>query len=134
MVIAAAPGDFYDEVEKQEFKFGERQRTMPQAEKVVVLDKIALSECYHKGKCEMPEFVAAAKAAGLSGRITVQLGAGLGGEHGMNVIRDKTGGYRCCRANVGNSIKRLGKQRFAEWLAEEGLTQEQFGEWFKKLP
>lgn len=116
------------------FKKAETTKPMTQAEKVRKLAGLILIFLYRDGVCALDALLAAAREAGLSGRIGLQLGAGVGGEGGMRLFRKKDKGVLCCADNVVNLVTCLGEAAFEAWLQENEITPEAFDEWLNRQP
>ncbi|MHB8864399.1 MAG: hypothetical protein ACYC6N_18505 [Pirellulaceae bacterium] len=106
---------------------------MTQEEKIFALILFILLRLFRNGCCSEADVEADAVAAGMKGRTELQLSCGLGGKGGLLLLRDKKN-VLLCRDNILNCITRLGAARFDAWLAKEGISEEEFGAWFQKLP
>lgn len=66
--------------------------------------------------------------------MNVNVGAGVGGTGGMELLRDRAGTFLLYRDNVVNLLRHLGQDAFERWLAAEGVGVEEFGKWLQSQP
>ena len=123
----------FEQIADRDFKARTTTKTMTQVEKTLLLIPILLIRLLRNAACSKQDVENDAVAAGLPGRTSVQLGAGIGGKCGLMLLISNSE-ILCCKDNVINCVKRLGAGRFAKFLADNELTEEQFDEWFSKLP
>ncbi len=124
----------FSTLSSRSFKRAETTKPMTQEEKVRKLAGLILLFLYRDGVCAMSTLLEAAKAAGLSGRIGLQLGVGVGGDGGMRLFRTADKGILCCADNVVNLVRCLGEAAFEAWLQQNEVTSEAFDEWLNRQP
>jgi hypothetical protein len=134
MVSFALVCGVFDVIASEEFPPAPRRPSaVGQDAKVVAIAKFVLGQLFRTGSCSVDEVDEWAAKNGLTGRCVLQLSVGVGGKSGL-CLDMSAGSVLLVRENVGRLIKRLGAARFDDWLAVEGLTEEDFGAWFQKLP
>ena len=106
---------------------------LSQEEKVRRLAGPILTRLYRDGVCRIDDLDAEAPRLGISGRLALTLGKGVGGKGGMKLFLDG-GQVVPCQNNAKVCIDRLGRERLAAWLADNGVSVEQFKTWFKRQP
>ena len=126
--------NLFDTILGEEFTVSQGATVVSQAEKIRRLAPLILERLYRNGTCPLADLEADALAIGLSGRVSLQLGKGVGGKGGLNLWRDDQKGVLCCRDNVVNCSRRFTSDSFNSFLEKLGLTEEEFEEWFTKLP
>lgn len=110
-----------------------KPKALTQEEKVRRLAGPILTRLFRDGTCRIEDLEADAREHGISGRLSVTLGAGVGGKGGMRAFCDG-GQVVPCKDNVLNCISRLGRERFARWLADAGVELAAFQGWLNRLP
>jgi hypothetical protein len=127
-----------DDIGGESFEMRGKSPTRRQPVKNGELSLLGLTRLHRDGCCPFEALEADAESAGLTGRISLQLGEGVGGKDGMHLFRGSAREVAACRENVwamvGWITKGLGAARFAAWLSEQGLTEEEFGTWYRSLP
>lgn len=117
-----------------DFKKAERRKPMTQQEKNRTLAGLILSGLYRDGTYSVARLEEQAARAGITGRVNVNVGAGVGGTGGMEFLRDRAGTFLLYRDNVVNLLRHLGQDAFERWLAAEGVGVEEFGKWLQSQP
>lgn len=117
-----------------DFKKAERRKPMTQQEKNRTLAGLILSGLYRDGTYSVARLEEEAGLAGITGRVNVNVGAGVGGTGGMELLRDRAGTFLLCRDNVVNLLRHLGQDAFERWLAAAGVGVEEFGKWLQSQP
>jgi len=117
----------------QQFKKQKKRKQMSQQEKVELLAGVVLTRLFSNGTCTIEE-LGELTAGKITGRLNVTLGAGVGGQGGMNLLRSNDGRIMLCRDNVLNLLHLLGPDAFGKWAESETVTSETFQTWFDRLP
>ncbi len=111
-----------------------RRRAMTQAEKNRKLAELMIVEFAQRHSCSIDVLEGLAQQAGLSGRIELQLGAGVGGRGGMELFRTSTH-VIANRNNLGRLVMDfVGKDRAIELLEQANISVNEFIEWVHSLP
>lgn len=108
-------------------------KAMPQEEKTRRVAGAILTRLYHDGMCRLEDLEADATKLGVTGRIRVTVGAGIGGRGGLRCFCD-AGQVVLCKDNMLICIDRLGRERFAKWLADNGVELSEFQGWLERHP
>lgn len=116
-----------------DYKKAERKKPMTQQEKNRTLAGLILSGLYRDGTYSVARLEEDADRIGITGRVNVNVGAGVGGTGGMELLRDRAGTFLLYRDNVVNLVRHLGKDAFEAWLAAEGVGLDEFGKWMQSL-
>jgi hypothetical protein len=104
-------------------------KSLPQEEKVRRVAGAILTRFYSDGVCRLEDLEADAAKLGVTGRLRVTVGAGIGGRGGLRCFCD-AGHVVLCKDNVLICIDRLGRERFARWLTDNGVELGEFQDWF----
>jgi hypothetical protein len=108
-------------------------KSMPQEEKARRVAGTILTRFYSDGVCRLEDLEADAAKLGVTGRIRVTVGAGIGGRGGLRCFCD-AGHVVLCKDNVLICIDRLGREWFARWLADNNAELGEFQGWLDRQP
>jgi hypothetical protein len=108
-------------------------KAMPQEEKAKRVAGAILTRFYRDGVCMLEDLEADAPKLGVTGRLRVTVGAGIGGRGGLRCFCD-AGQVVLCKDNVLICIDRLGRERFAKWLADNQVELAEFQSWLERQP
>jgi hypothetical protein len=125
-------GGFYGDLPR-DYKKAEPKKSMSQEVKVRILAGLTLTRLFRDGGVTVDQLEQDA-AGRVTGRLSLTLGAGVGGKGGMRVLRGPGGAVLCCRDNVLNLLERLGRDGFEKWLAQEKVALAEFDAWLQSLP
>jgi hypothetical protein len=89
-----------------------------------------LSRLFRDGECSTA--AVQEDVAHLTKRADVVMGCGISNQGGLNLHRSG-GQVELLRDNALIIYHRVGKTAFEGWLAEQGITLDQFGEWLTGL-
>jgi hypothetical protein len=117
----------------RDFKTAQPKKSMSQEVKVRILAGLTLTRLFRDGGVTVEQLEQDA-AGRVTGRLSLTLGAGVGGKGGMRVLRGPGGAVLCCRDNALNLLERLGRDGFEQWLVQEKVTLAEFESWLQTLP
>lgn len=102
-----------------DYKRAERRKSMTQEQTNRTLAVLVLSGFYRDGTYSVARLEGDAAETGITGRVNVNVGAGVGGKGGMELLRDRAGTFLMARDNVLNLLRHLGADAFERWLSSE---------------
>lgn len=108
-------------------------KAMSQEEKSRRVAGAILKRFHRDGVCLLEDLEADAPTLGVTGRLRVTVGAGIGGKGGLRCFCD-AGQVVLCKDNVLICIDRLGRERFAKWLTDNGVELGEFQDWLDHQP
>lgn len=115
-----------------DYKKAKRKKPQTQEEKNRTLAALVLTGLYREGTYSVARLEGDAAETGITGRVNVNVGAGVGGRGGMELLRDRAVTFLFVRDNVLNLLRHLGADAFERWLEAEGV--EEFRKWLESLP
>ncbi|MFO0848326.1 MAG: hypothetical protein U0871_07190 [Gemmataceae bacterium] len=116
-----------------DYKKAERKKPMTQQEKNRTLAGLILTGLFRDGTYSVSRLEEDAARIGITGRVNVNVGAGVGGKGGMELLRDRAGTFLLCWDNVRNLLRHLGQDPFGQWMEAEGVGLDEFGKWMESL-
>lgn len=135
--MALVVGGVFDVIASEEFPPAPYRggSAVSQDVKVFGIAGFVLGQLFRHGSVTVDQVDDWAKSVGFKTRCILQLSVGLGGKGGLRLYMSPgNDGVVCCRENVGICIKRIGTAGFNVWLADQGISEEDFGTWFRSLP
>jgi len=128
--------DFLAEVIAEEVPVFTGTVNMTQEMKCLTLAFLILLRLWRDNACSLADLERDAASSGLTGRISLQLGRGLGGKGGMRLWRnaDKDKSVTLCRENANILLTRLTPEDFQRFCEEVDATADEIRQWYGSLP